>query len=52
MFKRADAAPVLKTIVKMGDQVTAEERAQANKTGIAIYTMKEVEVSEFEGVVK
>lgn len=45
MFKQAEAAPVLKTIVKMGVEVSDEERALASKTGIALYTFKEVEVS-------
>ena len=45
MFKQAEAAPVLKTIIKMSGEVTEEERAQSSKTGIAIYTFKEVEVS-------
>lgn len=44
LFKQAESAPVLKTIVKMGKVVTTEEREMSNETGIAIYTFQEVEV--------
>ena len=44
VFKHAEASPVLKTIIKMKGAVTTEERDMANKTGIAIYNFKEVEV--------
>ena len=44
LFKQAESAPVLKTIVKMGEEVTAEERETANGLGLSIYTFQEVEV--------
>lgn len=44
LLKQAEASPVLKTIIKIGGEVTTEERELANKTGITIYTFQEVEV--------
>ena len=44
LFKQAESCPSLRLIVKMGD-VTKEEREQAEKIGLTLVAMKEVEVS-------
>lgn len=44
LFKQAESAPVLRTIIKMGREVTSEERETANRLGLSIYTLEEVEV--------
>lgn len=44
LLKQAASAPVLKTIITMGTEVSAEDREMANKTGVALYTFSEVEV--------
>ena len=44
LFKQAESCPSLRLIVKMGD-VTKEEREQAEKIGLTLVAMEEVEVS-------
>ncbi len=44
LLKQAENAPVLKIIITMGTEVDAADRELANKTGIAVYTFKEIEV--------
>ena len=44
LFKQAESCPSLRLIVKMGD-VTEEEKEQAEKIGLTLVTMEEVEVS-------
>ena len=44
LLKQASDAPVLKTIITLGKEVSAEDRKLANETGISVYTFSEVEV--------
>ena len=44
LFRQAESCPSLRLIVKMGD-VTEEEKEQAEKIGLTLVTMEEVEVS-------
>lgn len=45
LFDQAEKAKVLRAIIKIGSEVTAEEQQKSKETGVAIYTFKEVEVS-------
>ena len=50
LLKQAESSPVLKTIITMGTEVSAEEREEANKAGIVLYTFKEIEVRAGEAM--
>ena len=47
LFSQAQKAPSLKTVIKLDGEITAEEREKSKDTGIAIYSMEEVEVGTF-----
>ncbi len=44
LLDQAENCPSLRLIVKMGGQVTEEEKEQATKTGLTVTTFEEVEV--------
>ena len=45
LFSQSQKAPSLKTVIKMDGEITTEEREKSKETGIAIYSMDEVEVN-------
>lgn len=44
LLEEAEKCPKLKNVVKIGDEVTDEEKAAGDKIGVKIISFKELEV--------
>ena len=47
LLKQSDSCPSLRTIIKIGGEVTAEEKQKAADIGLDIYSFQKVEVRPF-----
>lgn len=45
LLEEAEKCPKLKNVVKIGDEVTDEEKAAGDKVGVKIITFKDLEVN-------